>query len=126
MDDPIGNLYLKSTYVFLFCAENFITCITQAWQDIAFFRGTGNSAQAGWIAAVTKCYKLVFSVQDDPWLFDLEKDPDELINFYKNPAYRDAIRTLVGQLLDYGKKFQDPRLNNPKLQTDLQQVIKNV
>ncbi|MHC4889318.1 MAG: sulfatase family protein [Planctomycetota bacterium] len=93
------------------------------WKDIAFLRSTGNSAQVGWVAAVTKRYKLVVSIKDDPWLFDLDKDPDELINFYKNPAYHDIVRTLAGQLLDYGKKFQDSRIDNPKLQTYLQRAI---
>ena len=52
--------------------------------EVAFLRNAGTSAQ--WIAAVDARYKLVLSVNDRPWLFDLEADPDELLNFYARPG----------------------------------------
>ena len=52
------------------------------WEDIAFIRSTG--AVGGWVAAVTDRYKLICSTTDMPWLMDLEKDPDELTNYFLN------------------------------------------
>jgi len=84
------------------------------WQDVTFVRSTGRQAGgANWLAAVTKRYKLVYSSIDDPWLFDLEKDPDELENFFGVPAYRETVRQLSRQLLDYARRFNDPYATNP-------------
>lgn len=87
------------------------------WTDITFVRSTGD--ENGWLAAVTDRYKLVYSTADDPWLFDLEKDPDELINSFRDPTYRETVRTLSRHLADYGKKHSDPRCRNGKIQADL-------
>mgnify|MGYP000090187612 CR=1 FL=1 len=52
---------------------------------------TGSAtAGLGWENAV---YDLkIYSTADDPWLFDLEKDPDELINSFLDPAHREVVR----------------------------------
>lgn len=81
------------------------------WDDITFFRGTGAS-DSSWVAAVSSRYKLVYSVKDDPWFFDLEKDPDELVNNFKNPEYRDEIAKMARGLLEYGRKYKDLRVTN--------------
>jgi arylsulfatase A-like enzyme len=85
-----------------------------AWQDVAFFRGTGASDK-NWLAAVTKRYKVVYSPGDDPWLFDLERDPDELINCYREPACRAVVRQLAQALLEYGRRFGDGRIDEPSM-----------
>jgi len=91
------------------------------WNDIAFMRGTGQ--EPGWVAAITRRYKLVYSTKDDPWLFDLDTDPDELTNFFTRREYRDTVRTLSTQLRDYGRSSQDPRLANARIQADLEWAI---
>ncbi len=88
------------------------------WQDIAFFRGTGGSDK-NWLAAVTRRYKVVYSPKDDPWLFDLEGDPDELINYYQDPACKDILRHLAQSLLDYGQRYRDARVEEPSIQAAL-------
>jgi len=88
------------------------------WQDVAFFRGTGKSDK-NWLAAVTQRYKVVYSPKDDPWLFDLQGDPDELINHYKDPAYKDIVRNLAQSLLDYGQRYLDARTEEPSIQAAL-------
>ena len=87
------------------------------WTDIAFVRSTGD--EAGWLAAVTDRHKLIVSTTDDPWLFDLEEDPDELINRFQDPGCREIVRDLSRQLLDYGKNHKDPRIQNAKITADL-------
>jgi arylsulfatase A-like enzyme len=91
------------------------------WNDIIFMRGTGE--EEGWVAAVTRRYKLVYSTRDAPWLFDLEEDPDELINSFADPRYRSTVRTLSKQLRDYGTTWKDPRVANPRIQADLTWAI---
>ena len=77
------------------------------------------SDAAGWVAAVTNRHKLVFSSRDEPWLFDLEKDPDELTNFFRQADYRETVRDLGRRLADYCKKYTDPRGQSPRIQADL-------
>jgi arylsulfatase A-like enzyme len=74
------------------------------WHDVAFMRGTQS-----WLSAVTGRYKLVCSINDEPWLFDLENDPDELHNVYKDPAHRQVAKLLRGELKRYTETFGDPR-----------------
>lgn len=77
------------------------------WKDLAFVRSTGTVH--GWLAAVTSRFKLVVSSRDEPWLFDLEKDPDELTNLFARPKHRETVRALSRELIAYGKRHKDPR-----------------
>ena len=94
------------------------------WTDVAFVRSTGD--EYGWLAAVTDRYKLIYSTSDDPWLFDMEKDPDELTNSFLDPAYRELVRELSRQLAEYGQRFKDPRITNIKIKADLTWAIEGV
>ena len=74
----------------------------------------------GWVAVVTDRYKLVLSPQDEPWLFDLEQDPDELTNFIDSPQHRDVRMRLAQAMAAYGPAHQDPHLRHPKMLSDLE------
>ncbi|MCG8581020.1 MAG: sulfatase [Bacteroidales bacterium] len=63
-----------------------------------------------WVAAVNKRYKLVLSPVDKPWLFDLEKDPDELVNCYGQPEYKEVGERLMKELYKQMKAFDEPLL----------------
>jgi len=93
------------------------------WNDVAFMRGTGvlNGPDENWLSVVSDRYKMVFSPRkgDEPWLFDLEKNPDETINFYTYPYYKDVVAKLSKELLDYGNKYNDPRVHHPKIAREL-------
>jgi arylsulfatase A-like enzyme len=80
------------------------------WKDIAFMRGTND-----WLCAMTQDHKIVYSQKDVPWLFDLKKDPDELTNFFEDPQYSDIVRNLTTELIDYCRRYDDPRLEDPKM-----------
>lgn len=86
-------------------------------------RGTGtrNGPDDNWLSAISDRYKIVFSPKegDEPWLFDLEKDPDELINFYNNQDYKDIRIWMSAQLIEYGKKTNDSRIYHPKIAKEL-------
>ena len=87
------------------------------WNDIVFVRSTG--VERGWLAAITDRYKLIYSTSDDPWLLDLQKDPDELANYYGKPEYQDISRTLARQLADYGQRYKDPRISNARIRSQI-------
>ena len=57
--------------------------------------------------------------KDEPWLFDLKKDPDEVRNFYDDPAYKDVSRDLARELLAYGEKYNDPRVRHAEIRAQL-------
>lgn len=79
-----------------------------SFEDITFLR----SSSEKWIASVTSRYKLVLSSIDDPWLFDLETDPDELTNFINDPEKENVIKELAQKLQVYGNTQKDPYLAN--------------
>jgi len=91
----------------------------EGWQDIAFFRSTGAKADGhAWLAAVTKRWKIVYG-GGEPWLFDLETDPDELINFFAKPECREVVRDLSTALLAYGATYKDPYVAEPAIKKAL-------
>jgi arylsulfatase A-like enzyme len=73
------------------------------WKDMAIMRGSAN-----WLCAVTGEYKLVYSVYGPAWFFDLKKDPDELINCFSHPEYKELVSKLTHELIDYCEKYEDP------------------
>lgn len=73
------------------------------------------SAAGRWVAAANSQYKLVLSPIDTPWLFDLKKDPDELINYYKDPAYSSVLIQMKGRLVDLMKEYKEPLLGSGNL-----------
>ncbi|MCP4097970.1 MAG: sulfatase [Planctomycetaceae bacterium] len=108
-----------------FHGRDFSSLLTQTagddWDDVAFARGTGDIA--GWLMAVSDRHKLVVATSDQPWLFDLKRDPDEMINMLDNPGYRDTARELAIKLKEYGVKYQDPRMESPRIKADLGWLI---
>lgn len=68
-------------------------------------------------------YKLVYAPFSDPWLYDLKKDPDEIINFISEAKYREKIRELSKDLLDYGKKYNDEYIKIARIKADMDWAI---
>lgn len=90
------------------------------WNDVTFLRGTGES---NWICAVTDDHKLVFAPGEKPWLFDLEKDPNELKNFFDDPAYAPIVRRLSNALANYGEQNDDPSYENKTVKSQVKQAV---
>ena len=88
------------------------------WKDIAFFRGT-SSGRPNWLAAATARFKLVFAPNSEPWLFDLEKDPNELTNLLRSPEHRETLRALARELAAYARQYRDPFVASPRIKADL-------
>jgi len=66
------------------------------------------NANKRWVAAVNNRYKLVLSPKDKPWLFDLKEDPDELTNFYNDPAYKKIGEALMTELYKQMAAYNEP------------------
>lgn len=75
---------------------------------IVYFAKTGG----WWVAAVDDRYKLVLDKKEKPYLFDLEKDPDELTNFYGKKGYNEIGEKLMKELFAQMKKCDEPGLKN--------------
>ncbi|MBA7581146.1 N-acetylglucosamine-6-O-sulfatase [subsurface metagenome] len=111
----------------LFISEN----QSKNWKDIVFLRGSGFdriNAPSSWIAAITDRYKLVLSEQEGyvPWLYDLEKDPDELINYYFDPDYIEIVRGLASELHDYCLNYYEPRFDNPYIKNEIMRIAERL
>lgn len=66
------------------------------------------NAGGRWVAAVNSRYKLVLSPQDKPWLFDLEKDPNEMVNLYNDTEYKDIASKLMQELYAQMELYKEP------------------
>ncbi|MDO6840198.1 sulfatase [Paraglaciecola chathamensis] len=63
-----------------------------------------------WVTAVNDRYKLVIDKNENPYLFDLEKDPNELINFYNDKDYSEIANLLQIELFKQLEKYDEPGL----------------
>lgn len=61
---------------------------------------TDNPKNKKWAAAVRNRYKLVVSKGDYPWLFDLERDPNELNNYFDQANYTSIAQEMSDALYD--------------------------
>ena len=86
-----------------------------------FLRNAGQ--KPNWVAAVDHRYKLILSVSDDPWLFDAEQDPDELLNFYRRPGTEGVAERLAQALRAYSIDHQDPFFADERIARSLARVL---
>ncbi len=104
--------------------KNLIGQTSAGWRDGMYYRYWMHLAQHNVFSHYglrTKRYKLIFyyaeacdqqGALDDPrwqeWeLFDLEKDPYEMMNVYNNPAYADIVKDLKIQLDNLQSEVRD-------------------
>lgn len=67
------------------------------------------------VMAVNRRYKLILSQVDDPWLYDLHKDPDELVNVYTNPEYKEIAEKFKAELIAQMARYNEPALRKGRL-----------
>ena len=63
-----------------------------------------------WVAAVNNRYKLVIDKKEKPYLFDLQEDPNELVNFYDDKKYTDIAKKMQTELFKQLKIYDEPGL----------------
>jgi uncharacterized sulfatase len=81
--------------------------------EITYMRAHG--LDPGWVAALNDRYKLVLSKQDEPWLFDLEEDPEELTNYYRDPQYKAVAEQFTRRLAEWMVLAGDPLLDEDEI-----------
>ncbi|TWU56034.1 sulfatase family protein [Rubripirellula reticaptiva] len=91
------------------------------WNDVTFLRSAG--MKPGWLAAVSDRYKLVVSVSDDPWLFDLQSDPDELVNQFGRPDHAAVTKSLAHALQEYAQSYGDTHLESSPIAKSIESMI---
>jgi len=101
-------------------ASGLFTGDGKEWDDIAFVRSTPGS---NWLSAITARWKLVYSINEEPWLIDVKNDPNELTNLAGRSEYVDVMKELTTELLAYGKEYNDPYIDNPRIQSWINQVL---
>jgi len=94
----------------------------ETWNDISFLRSTPGQP---WLCAVSGRYRLVYSVQDDPWLIDIQQDPGELTNLFSKPGLQDVARSMTRQLVQYAREHQDEHARVPRIQAAMRKTISN-
>jgi len=74
----------------------------------------------------TNRYKLIHFYYDiDEWeLYDLEKDPHEMVNVYNNPEYSDVQQEMHQRLIEIRKKYGDTEVNEQKYLNDYLKAVK--
>jgi len=88
-------------------------------RNCVFSRSTG--LNTGWLSVSTDRYKLVLSTKtgDEPWLFDKQVDPDELVNYYNKSSYSKIKATLTKKLIEYCEKNNEPKFEDAKIRQEL-------
>ena len=68
----------------------------------------GEHATAAWYGVRTETEKLVYYYKRGEWeYFDMEKDPEELVNGYGDPANAERVAALKAILAELRAKYQD-------------------
>lgn len=74
--------------------------------QIRFSYQTGKSPD--WAMAVKNGYKLVLQKGDVPWLFDLDKDPEEMHNYASSWSHKDIFKELRDAMIPKLKEYKVP------------------
>lgn len=85
------------------------------WENVVFSRSHAD----GWLMAVTSRHKLIISNDSDPCLFDLDADPFEMRNLFREPTAREIVRTLARHLADYCRRSKDPGAEQAPVKADI-------
>ncbi|MCL3781419.1 DUF4976 domain-containing protein [Prolixibacteraceae bacterium JC049] len=96
----------------------------KALDDITFIRAARPGKEGNWIAAVSSRYKLILSRLDEPWLIDMQTDPDEVVNYIHKKENRKVVKQLASQLRKYAKVQNEPFLDGTKMANDLTKLLK--
>lgn len=61
-----------------------------------------------WVSLINNKYKLILYSKHAPTLFDLKKDPHEMVNCFNQKGYKDLSKKMVKILKSRMKKFDEP------------------
>jgi arylsulfatase A-like enzyme len=77
------------------------------WRDALYFQCDGVELYFTQRQVLTADYKYVFNGFDRDELYDMRKDPDEMVNVADDPAYADVKRAMCGRMWRFAEREQD-------------------
>ena len=77
-----------------------------------------NSANGSFLLRDNR-YKLIHHVNQDPQLFDLSKDPDEINDLSQNPEYRSVLDSMIKKL----REICDPEEVDRRAKADQKALV---
>ncbi len=94
--------------------------VVKGWKDVTY-------SQLFFIAAIDSRYKLRISSakNDKPWLFDNQKDQDEMKNYIDDPKYKYVKIRLAKDLRDFNIKHNKQNILFDRLQIIIDDLINN-
>lgn len=85
------------------------------WRNVTFSR----HAAGNWLMAANSRHKLIISGDSDPCLFDLDADPFEMKNLFREASSRGIVRDLAQDLFEYAQRCNEPHASAPGIGADL-------
>jgi arylsulfatase A-like enzyme len=85
--------------------------VPEYWRDDIHTQCNGVELYYTQRSVMTKDYKYVFNGFDEDELYDLGKDPYELVNLASDPSKRDIIREMCTRMWDFAKQEEDTITN---------------
>ncbi|MFI3269165.1 MAG: sulfatase-like hydrolase/transferase [Rikenellaceae bacterium] len=68
-----------------------------------------------WALLSDSRYKLIISSKETPWLIDLEKNPDETVNYIAEPQHKEMVKAMQTELVERLQKYKSPHLKSYQL-----------
>jgi arylsulfatase A-like enzyme len=81
------------------------------WRDKMYTQTNGNELYAIQRAVFTKERKMVYNGFDYSELYDLEKDPHEMVNRIDDPEYADDVRRMMSDIWRFARDTGDTCIN---------------
>jgi arylsulfatase A-like enzyme len=81
------------------------------WRDAVFTQTNGNELYGIQRSVSTRDWKYVYNGFDEDELYDLRRDPDEVINLAADPAHADVVRRLCARLWRFAHEHRDVCIN---------------
>jgi arylsulfatase A-like enzyme len=81
------------------------------WRDAVYTQSNGNEQYGIQRSVMTDKWKYVYNGFDYDELYDLEKDPDEMINVINDPKNKEVIKTMCKRMWELGYKNKDNCIN---------------
>lgn len=83
----------------------------ETWRDAVFTQCNGIELYYTQRSVMTREYKYVYNGFDDDELYDLGRDPHEMVNQAGNPAYNQVKRELVKRLWQFARSENDAAID---------------
>ena len=84
----------------------------EQFREYLYTQTNGNEQYGIQRAVFSKKYKYVFNGFDYDEFYDLEADPDEMVNQINNPVYKSEIRDMCGRMWSFAKENSDDISNS--------------